>query len=101
MEIKQCNQFYYRIQFGDNLLNICERFNTCKENIIRNNDKLELYEGEWIIVKTNEFKLHCVKPLETLEYIANKYGIELTRLKEDNNLQSEKLFIGQMLKIYS
>ena len=100
MEIKQSNQFYYRVQFNDTLLNICTRFNTCKENIIRNNENLDLYVGEWIIIKTNEFKIHCVKPLERLIDISQKYGVTVDKIKIDNHLQTEKLFIGQMLKIY-
>ena len=75
MNIKQCKQFYYRIQDGDNLMNLCERFNTTKENIIRNNERLDLYVGEWVIVKTNDFKIHYVKPAETLSEIATKYRL--------------------------
>jgi len=101
MAIKQCKQFYYRVQNGDDFLNICSRFNTSKENIIRNNNDLDLYVGELIIIKTNEFKTHIVKPTEKLIDIATKYDIDIEKLKLDNNLQTEKLFIGQMLKIYN
>ena len=100
MEIKQCNQFYYRVQSGDNFINICSRFNTSKDNIIRNNNDLDLYVGEWIIIKTNEFKTHIVKPTEKLIDVAFKYNVDIEKLKKDNNLQTDKLFIGQMLKIY-
>ena len=101
MEIKQCNQFYYRVQNGDDFANIYSRFNTSKDNIIRNNNDLDLYVGEWIIIKTNEFKTHIVKPTEKLTDIAFKYNIDIEKLKLDNNLKIEKLFIGQMLKIYN
>ena len=100
MEIKQCKQFYYRVQSGDNFANICSRFNTSKENIIRNNNDLDLYVGEWIVIKTNEFKIHYVKPMETLEDIAKKYETIKEKISQDNNLKSERLFIGQLLKIY-
>ena len=100
MEIKQCKQFYYRVQSGDNLFSICSRFNTSKENIIRNNNDLDLYVGEWIIIKINEFKTHIVKPTEKLIDIATKYNVNIEKLKNDNNLKTEKLFIGQILKIF-
>ena len=100
MEIKQCKQFYYRVQEDEAISNICKRFNTCKENIIRNNPNLELYVGEWIIIKSNEFKTHYVKPMETLLDIAKKFNVSKEKILNDNNLQTEKLFIGQMLKIY-
>ena len=101
MEIKQCKQFYYRVQSGDDLFNISERFNTCKENILRNNNDLDFYEGEWIIIKTNEFKIHYVKPTERLVDIAQEYDIDVQKLKQDNNLKTDKLFIGQRLKIFN
>ena len=98
--VKQCKQFYYRVQEGDNFSNICNKFNTSKENIIRNNASLDLYIGEWIIIKTNAYKTHYVKPTEKLTDIAVKYDIDIEKLKQDNNLQNEKLYIGQMIKIY-
>lgn len=101
MEIKQSKQFYYRVQSGDDFTNICSRFNASKDNIIRNNNDLDLYVGEWIIIKTNEFKTHIVKPTEKLTDIATKYNIDIEKLKLDNNLQTDKLFIGQTLKIYN
>ena len=100
MEIKQCKQFYYRVQNGDDFFNICSRFNTSKDNIIRNNNGLDLYVGEWIIIKENKFKTHIVKPTEKLIDIATKYNVNNEKLKNDNNLKTEKLFIGQMLKIF-
>ena len=100
MEIKQCKQFYYRVQDGDTVQNICQKFNTCKENIFRNNWDLDFYVGEWILIKSNEFKTHYVKPMETLEIIAKKYKTTNEKIMTDNNLQTEKLFIGQKLKVY-
>jgi LysM repeat protein len=100
MGIKQCKQFYYRVQEGDDFSNICNKFNTSKENIIRNNASLDLYIGEWILIKTNEFKMHYVKPAEKLIDIALKYDIDIEKLKHDNNLDNDKLYIGQMIKIY-
>ena len=101
MEIKQSKEFYYRVQKGDDYFSICSRFNTCRENIIRNNNDLDFYVGEWIIIKTNEFKIHIVKPAERLIDIVKKYNTNIDKLKIDNNLQTEKLYIGQRLKIFN
>lgn len=100
MEIKQSKNFYYRICDGDTMLNICQRFNTCKFNILRNNPSLDLYVGEWIVIKSNEFKTHFVKPMETLLDIATRYRTSKEKITNDNDLKTEKLFIGQRLKIY-
>ena len=77
MEIKQSKQFYYRVQDDDTITNICQKFNTCKENITRNNPTLNLYAGEWILIKGNEFKTHYVKPMETIFDISIKYNTTL------------------------
>lgn len=99
MNIKTNKQFYYRIEEGQNLKDICTMFNTCKENVLRNNNEIELYAGEWVKITKNDYLIHIVKPTETLTLIADMYNINVNKLKEDNNLNSEKLFIGQILKI--
>lgn len=100
MELKQSRKFYYRVQQGETIQEICEKFNTSKPNIVRNNNLLNLYAGEWIIIKKNDFILHLVKPMETLEIIANKYNVLVDKLIKDNALEGTKLFIGQQIKIY-
>ena len=97
MEI--CKVFYYRVLGGDNLSEICQKFNTCQENVLRNNKEIPLYPGEWIRVEVNDFLTHYVKPAETLAAIAENYSMSKEKLMLDNNLSSEKLFIGQQLKI--
>lgn len=100
MDINLSKEFVYRIQEKDTIESLCKKFNTCKENILRNNDSLNLYAGELVNIVVNDFQIHIVKPAETLNEIVNKYNIDAVRLKQDNNLVSEKLYIGQMLKIY-
>jgi len=99
MNIEMEKAFYYRVQVGDKLESLMQKFNTCKENILRNNSNIPLYAGEWIYIKQNEFVLHFVKPMETLDDIVKKYNTTIEKIKEDNNLKTEKLFIGQQLKI--
>lgn len=95
------DEFLYRVLKEDNFNSICEKFNTCKENIIRNNKSIDLYEGEMIKIKVNKFLMHYVKPTENLDVISNIYNIDKAKIIQDNNLSSEKLFIGQGLKIYN
>lgn len=97
MEI--CKTFYYRILDGDNLSKICQQFNTCQENILRNNAEIPIYAGEWVKIKVNDYLTHFVRPTETLTTIAKTYSTTTENLIEENNLQSEKVFIGQKIKI--
>lgn len=98
MEIEK--QFVYRVLDGDTLASICLKFNTSIENIVRNNKDIPLFAGELIEIKVNDYIQHFVKPAQTLKDIAEMYNITTEEIKEKNNLQSEKLYIGQVLKIY-
>ena len=98
MKLDLCDEFFYRVCDED--LNINKTFNTCKENVLRNNEKIKLYSGEWIKIKVNNFITHHVKPTETLSSIAEIFGVDVQKIKQENNLKSDKLFIGQSLKIF-
>ncbi len=100
MNIDLDYQFFYKINLKDNYKSLTQKFNAEKSNILRNNDKLNLYAGEWVKLKQNDYIMHYVKPAETLNKIAEKYNMDKNKILLDNNLLSERLFIGQMLKIY-
>lgn len=91
----------YRVKEDDTMSAICERFNTSKENILRNNSEIELYAGEWVEITVNDYLIHTVKPMESLKVISEKYAMNQDKIMLDNNLKSNKLFIGQCLKIYN
>ncbi len=99
MKIKQADNFFYRIKEDDTSKTICMSLNTSNPNILRNNPKINYYAGEWVKITTNKYKLHIVKPLETLPKIAEKYNTTEGKIIADNHLTQEKLFIGQQLKI--
>lgn len=99
-KIKETKIFFYRVCAEDNLSEICKKFNSSKENILRNNSQIPLYPGEIIKIKQNDYLVHFVKPAETLKDICLQYGKTEDELKVENNLQTEKLYIGQEIKIY-
>lgn len=98
MELQQCDEFYYRIT--DTNENIYKKFNTSKEGVLRNNYNIPFYAGEWVKIKTNDYLTHIVKPCETLDKVACLYEIDKKDIIFKNALKTEKLFIGQILKIY-
>lgn len=98
MKIEMCDEFYYRVL--DKSKDICKELNTSNENILRNNEDLKIYDGEWVKIKVNNFITHHVKPAESIVDVAKKYNITIEKIMEDNNLNSSKLFIGQTLKIF-
>lgn len=93
-----CDEFYFRIP-NENF-DIYSVLNTSKENVLRNNNKIKFYAGEYVKVKINDYISHVVKPAETLTSISNKYNVNINKLIKDNMLNNNKLFIGQILKIY-
>ena len=100
MEITIADEFYYRIGQNEDEKIICLKYNTNKSNIIRNNSKLKYYDGEWVKIKVNDYISHFVKPMETLDKIASIYNMDKEKLKADNLLSVDKLYIGQLIKIY-
>ena len=100
MKIVLAKEFLYRVKENDNILDLCMKFNTGKSNIIRNNNKIDLYTGEWIKIKVNDYLSHFVKPMETVSKIAKQYNLSIEKLKADNNLKENRLYIGQLIKIY-
>lgn len=100
MDISLNDEFFYRISNEEDINEICQKFNTCSQNITRNNNSIDLYEGEMIKIKVNDFLIHYVKPMENLQTIAQFYGTTKEKLISDNNLTCEKLFIGQSIKIF-
>lgn len=92
-------EFYYRI-CGESEQELYDKFNTCKESVLRNNPNIPLYEGEWVKIKVNNYITHIVKPMQTLTKVADIYNVTEQDIINNNNLTDNKLFIGQHLKIY-
>ena len=100
MEIKMSRQFYYKILPNETLKELCKKFNSNADNIMRNNVNLNLYPGEWVKVDVNNFLTYIAKPMETLDDVAKRFNVGKEKLMKDNKLETDKLFIGQNIKIY-
>lgn len=93
----------YTVKSGDNLYNIAMKYNTTVDaiknlnnltsNILTINQKLLIPET------TQSNNEYVVKSGDSLYSIANKYNTTVSELKSINNLTSNLLSIGQVLKI--
>ena len=97
MKVELCDEFLFRINSDVELF---ANVNTSKENVLRNNNNIPFYNGEWVKVKINDYITHHVKPMDSLIKVSNIYGVAKEKILYDNNLTSENLFIGQQLKIF-
>ncbi len=95
---------------GDTLSEIADRFNVSmiaikqannmNSNTIRVGQKLILPNG-LISATTTSFVEHTIARGETLSEIASNYSIPLARIRETNQLNSDTIRIGQVIKIPS
>ncbi len=109
---------YHTVQRGETLERIAQRYGVSIEDLKKwNNLKSNrIVSGQRLVVKKTEGSsksskskktssvstketLHIVKKGETLERIAQKYGVSIEDLKKWNNLRSNKVFPGQKLVV--
>jgi N-acetylmuramoyl-L-alanine amidase len=100
----------YTVSRGDTLSEIADRFNVSmsalkqanamNSNNIRIGQKLTIPNG-LVSAASISFVEHTIARGETLSEIASDYSIPVARLRETNQLNSDTIRIGQVLKIPS
>ena len=96
----------YKVKSGDTLYNIANRYNTTVSDIMKLNNLSSnlLNIGDILLIpssiqNTEEVIIYEVKKGDTLYNIANRYNTTVTDLIKNNNLSSNVLSIGQIIKI--
>lgn len=85
----------FRVMEDTTLKNFCKEYNLVEQFCVVESEQLK--QGDIIIAKHLDKKLHIVLPLENLESIARKHNISVENIKQLNNV--DNIFIGQQLLI--
>ncbi len=118
----------YRVKPGDSLISIAKKFRVSVKSIKRWNKLYKnkyIYPGQKIVIYKKvrirrpkvvpmnvkylkkllrkkiyrRYVYHIVREGESLIKIAKRYGLTVKQLKRMNNLKSNKIFVGQRLKV--
>lgn len=93
----------YRVQPGDSLYKIAQRFETTVEKLRQANNLWttdEIWAGTWLNLPAGLSKAYTVKPGDTLYLIAQRYGITVTELRRLNNIwDTSEIWVGQVLAV--
>ncbi len=105
----QIQALTYTVQPGDSLYSIAQRANTTVDQIMKNNHLTSsmIYVGQTLQLGSTQVApsqnvagaTYTVKAGDTLYGIARTYNMSVTELKNNNNLTSDTLSIGQVLKV--
>ena len=86
---------------NNNNVNYGKKINT-KNGNNGNSDKYEnVSEKKEKKIPTEKLQTYTVKEGEYLGEIAEKYGVKISDIREWNDLEGDKILVGQKLKIYS
>lgn len=95
----------YSVKAGDTLYSIANTYNTTVSDLIEKNNLINnnLTIGQKLIIPDNEITQdyieYTVKRGDNLYRISNQYGVSQKDIMNLNNLQTNLLSIGQILKI--
>jgi len=95
---------YHTVQQGESISNIASRYGVSPSQIMSFNNLTNnvLTPGQTLVIKKKadtSNKYHIVKPGETLYSIAKKYGVNISKLRELNNIDNRSLTPGQKILI--
>jgi murein DD-endopeptidase MepM/ murein hydrolase activator NlpD len=103
---------YHKIKSGENLEKIAKNYGVSVQELLKANKDIKANKlkvgGNLCIpqrklaktkTKTQDYAIYKVKEGDTLQSIAEKFGVDVEELKNFNNLKSEKVKEGQEIKI--
>jgi Membrane proteins related to metalloendopeptidases len=99
---------YHKVKSGESLEKIARNYGVSVQEVLKANKHInpnKLKVGENLCIpqktstKTQDYAIYKVKKGDTLQSVAEKFGVDVQELKSLNNLKSEKIIEGQEIKI--
>ncbi|MCL2540227.1 MAG: LysM peptidoglycan-binding domain-containing protein [Firmicutes bacterium] len=90
-----CSKIMHQVQPGETAAGIASDYNTSVKNIEAEAETLQA--GDCVFITNINQTFYVVKPMDTINSIAEKHGVTTESLKKKNNLNN--VFIGQLLNI--
>ena len=87
----------HTVKHNETIKSIAKLYNNTESTLKQVNRVNEVEEGDVLLIRQKNQASYVVKPLDTLNSIAIKFGVSINHLKEVNNI--EAVFIGQQLII--
>ncbi len=98
LKVKVKKTFLYVCEAGESMESLCQKFKVSRQEILELNPLFSsVYAGCMLAIPSVSRRVVTVEPLDTLYSIAEREGVSVKKIKEINNLKSEKLFLGMRL----
>lgn len=80
-------KFFYRVLKGDSVVSVGAKFHVPPLRIVKSNNlTAELREGDVIFVEESRGVRYAVKPFESVEDVAEKFGVSAEDIKRANGV---------------
>ena len=92
------DKFFYRVNDGDSVFSVAERFNVPTSLIIKQNNLMQDIEaGDLLYIESEPCTLYKVKPNDTAKSLSEKFGVSEEELLSKNGVPY--IFYGIKIKI--
>ena len=80
-------KFFYRVQAGDSVSTLSQRFCVPLTIIIKDNNlKKPIRQGQVLVINCTKGRLYKVKPHQTIEQVAKELNVDKQKIINDNGV---------------
>ena len=91
-------KFFYRVQKGDSLYSIANKFNTCLFKLIKDNClKEEVRCGQLLFIESEDVDLYEILPTDSIYSLIKKFNKSKEEILSENKI--DYIFCGLKIKV--